>query len=104
MDEDKPAPINPVVKKRRSQSGDAKAQLKETSEGVTVHSFGTLLNHLSSLRSNVIEFRDETKNISHQVEMLTEPTDIQSRVFELLGITPMGNVVRQTQKTSIDAS
>ncbi len=103
-DEAKPTPINPVVKKTRSQSGDSKAQLKKTNEGYVIQSFTTLLKHLSSLRSEIVEFKDETKNTSHEVEMLTEPTEIQSKVFELLGITPMGNVVKQTQNISNPAS
>jgi transposase len=96
-DENKDMTQDPVLKQLRSESADKKAQSKLTSDGLKVNSFKTLLDHMASLRLETIGFSPADKDLSHQVEITTEPTDIQNRVLELIGINKMGNVVSQLQ-------
>jgi transposase len=73
-----------VAPAQRSATARLKALTKQTSEGIKVHSFRTLLGDLATIVKNRIQPAD--KNIE-TFEMLTQPTPIQQRAFDLLGVT-----------------
>jgi transposase len=73
-----------VAPAQRSASAKLKALTKHTSEGAKVHSFQTLIGDLATIVKNRIQPTD--KNIA-AFEMLTQPTPIQQRAFDLLGVT-----------------
>jgi transposase len=72
-----------VAPAQRSASAKFKALTKHTREGTTVHSFQTLLGDLATIVKNRIQPVD--KNIA-VFNMLTLPTAIQQRAFDLLGV------------------
>lgn len=76
---------SPVAKARRSEAAEAKANSKQTTEGLCVHGFKTLLSELSTLCR--VTIRPDIKNADAFLK-LTEPTQIQQKVFDLLGIKP----------------
>jgi hypothetical protein len=71
-----------VAPAQRSASARRKATRKRTPEDLPVHSFQTLLQDLATITINRIEFH--TKQTT--TEMLTRPTAVQQRAFELLGV------------------
>jgi len=73
-----------VAPAQRSASAKLKAHTKHTSEGAKVHSFQTLLGDLATVVKNRIQPTDKSIAGFH---MLTQPTAIQQRAFELLGVT-----------------
>jgi transposase len=87
-DDDKPqaqaARTSIVAPSQRSTTARRKALTKRTSEGLKVHSFQTLLGDLATIVKNRIQPEDE--NIA-AFDMLTQPTEIQQRAFNLLGVT-----------------
>jgi transposase len=87
-DDDKPqaqaARRSIVAPAQRSASARRKAFTKQTADGLPVHSFQTLLGDLATIAINRIQPTD--KNIP-AFDMLTQPTAIQQRAFDLLGVT-----------------
>ena len=87
-DDDKPqaqvARASIVAPARRSQAAKQKAITKYNREGIKVHSFQTLLGDLATIVKNRIQPKD--KKIA-AFDMLTTPTAIQQRAFDLLGVT-----------------
>jgi transposase len=73
-----------VAPAQRSGSAKRKALTKKTSEGLPVHSFQSLLSDLATIVKNRIQ--PKAKAIA-AFDMLTQPTAIQQRAFELLGVT-----------------
>jgi transposase len=86
-DDDKPqakaARASIVAPAQRSDSAKRKAVTKQTADGLKVHSFQSLLGDLATIVKNRIEPKD--KKIA-AFEMLTRPTVIQQRAFDLLGV------------------
>jgi hypothetical protein len=82
-DEERPTPTDPVAPARRSAAAAKKAARKENAGGVTVTSFGDLLEHLGTLTRNDVVFAG-SKAV---VPMLTASTPTQRRAFELLGVS-----------------
>jgi transposase len=76
---------SPVAKAKRSEAAEAKARSKQTTDGLCAHSFKTLLAELSTLCR--ITIRPDIKNADVFLK-LTESTQIQKKVFELLGFNP----------------
>ena len=72
-----------VAPAQRSPSAELKALTKRTSEGSKVHSFQTLLGDLATIVKNKIQPTD--KSIA-AFDLLTQPTAIQQRTFDLLGV------------------
>jgi hypothetical protein len=68
-----------------SPRAQAKAATKLTPEGWPVHSFHTLLEDLGTLARNRVQLDGAD---AAQFELLTEPTNLQRRAFELLGVSP----------------
>jgi transposase len=73
-----------VAPAQRSASAKHKALTKQTSAGMKVHSFQTLLGDLATIVKNKIQPKD--KNIP-AFDMLTNPTAIQQRALDLLGVS-----------------
>jgi transposase len=87
-DDDKPqaqaARASIVAPAQRSPAAKLKALTKQTSDGIKVHSFQTLIGDLATIVKNRIQPTD--KNIA-VFDILTQPTVIQQRAFDLLGVT-----------------
>ena len=76
---------SPVAKARRSEAAEAKALTKRTQDKLPVHGFKTLMTELSTLCR--VTLRPEIKNADTFFK-LSEPTELQKKVFELLGFKP----------------
>lgn len=88
-DEDKDLPEtlrrSVVAAAQRSPKAKRKDLTKRTEDGNPVHSFRTLLEDLKTLCKNRIRTQGER---SCDFYMLTQPTDVQRRAFELLDVSP----------------
>lgn len=62
-----------------------KSDTKKTPEGLCVHSFTTLMDDLATLSLNEVTLPG---NPDHRFSVMTEPTVLQQRAFELLGVDP----------------
>ena len=76
---------SPVEKAEVSESAKAKADTKRTPDGLPVHSFTTLLSDLGTLTLNhaCLPGRPDSRFL-----LASEPTELQARAFELLGMDP----------------
>jgi hypothetical protein len=72
---------SPVAPARVSPAARAKAATKRTADGQPVHSFATLLADLANLTRNTVRFANALP-----VTLLSRPTPVQQRAFQLLGI------------------
>ena len=79
-DEDPPDRTDPVAKADRSAAATAKARTGRTAEGLAAHSFGEIIEILAELPRNVVRVGGAV-----EVEVLTTPTEMQRRAFQLLG-------------------
>ena len=74
----------PVSPAQRSRKAFAKARAEHTDDGITVHSFQTLLEDLVTVAKN----RVRTKaGCDTTFDVITTPTPIQQRAFDLLGVS-----------------
>ena len=73
-----------VAPARRSPAASTKAGRKRTEDGLPVHSFRTLLADLGTLTANTMQVAEDGATFNLQ----TQPTPVQQRCFELLGVTP----------------
>jgi hypothetical protein len=85
-DEAPPARTDPVGPPERSASALAKERDHRTSEGFPVHSFGTLMGELATLTRNRVVPAGTDEQAAFEV--LAEPTPLQARAFELIGVSP----------------
>jgi len=76
----RPSPVAPA---RRSPAALAKDATKHTADGAPVHSLATLLADLATIAASHIQPAQGLPGFT----LITTPTPIQRRVFELLGIT-----------------
>lgn len=87
QDTDKPAAAakraNPVTVAKRSDQALRKAARKRTDNDTTVHSFATLLADLATICANQIQPHGDMPAFT----LITTPTPLQRRAFELLGIS-----------------
>lgn len=74
-----------VAPAQRSPRAQAKALTKRTAEGTPVHSFRTLLTDLATLTKNRVQPKAPG---TPAFDMLTTPTPLQRRTFELLSVSP----------------
>ena len=72
---------SPVAAARVSPAARAKAATKRSADGQPVHSFATLLADLANLTRNTVRFGDALP-----VTVLSRPTTVQQRAFQLLGL------------------
>src|SRR5271167_2765060 len=87
VDNDKPAAAakraNPVAAAQRSDEALAKAARKRTTDNTPVHSFTSLLADLATVCANQIQPAHDMPAFT----MITSPTPLQRRAFELLGVS-----------------
>jgi len=74
---------DPVAKAQRSPAAQHKASTHTTTTGEPAHSLETLLNHLATLTRNQICIPPHQIDLP-TFEMLTKPTELQQRAFNLL--------------------
>ncbi len=80
---------SPVEKAEVSESAKAKADTKRTPDGLPVHSFRTLLDDLSGMALNQLRLPGHGESL---LSVVTAPTPVQKRAFQLLGVKPDQNV------------
>ncbi len=85
-DEDPPARADPVGPPGRSAAALRKDREHRTVEGHPVHSFRTLLTELATLTRNRVILPGADEGAAF--EILAEPTPLQARALELIGVTP----------------
>ena len=69
-----------VAPAQPSPKAQNKARRKRTDDGLPVHSFQTLLADLATITKNQMQMGDQS------FEMITTPTDLQQRAFDLLQV------------------
>lgn len=74
---------SPVAPAQPSPAAREKASTQRTTDGRTAHSFRTLLDDLATITRNRIQPKLDP---AQPFEMLTRPTALQKRAFELLGV------------------
>lgn len=79
-DEHIPHRADPVSSAQRSPSAKTKDADKKTTDRLPVRGFRDLLEHLSKLNRETINFAGQ------RIEKITNPTPTQRRVFELIGV------------------
>jgi transposase len=79
-DEHIPHRADPVSSAQRSPSAKTKDADKKTTDRLPVRGFRDLLEHLSKLDRETINFAGQ------RIEKITNPTPTQRRVFELIGV------------------
>lgn len=72
-----------VAPAQRSPSAQRKTRTRRTAEGMPIHSFQTLLDDLATVTQNRIRFCDSQT----ETTMLTTPTPLQQRAFDLLQVS-----------------
>ena len=82
MDEAPPARPDPVAPAPRSAAAAGKDRTRWTAEGLPVHSFRTLLAHLGTLAKNRVVAG--VGQVGAAFDLLTQPTPLQQRAFDLL--------------------
>jgi len=75
---------DPVAPATPSASADRKRTERVTADGLPVHSFATLLAALSTRCRNLCSLPADPS--AHTFRQLTEPTPLQARAFQLLGV------------------
>jgi hypothetical protein len=78
-DEHPPDRHNPVTPAERSAHADAKAARHTTTDGLPLHSYQGLLDHLGTLTRNTLRLDN-----GHTFNKITTPTKTQQRAFNLL--------------------
>jgi hypothetical protein len=84
VDEAPPARSDPVAPAPRSAEAKRKEQTQLTTDGLPVQSFRTLLVNLGTLVKNRVVPRGAEGRAAF--DLLTQPTKLQTRAFELLGL------------------
>jgi hypothetical protein len=77
---------DPVAPRERSPIARAKERDHRTPDGLPIGSFATLLRHLATLTEHqVVPVGLDERAAFWQLD---EPTPLQARAFELLGVSP----------------
>ncbi len=85
-DETPPARTDPVAPPERSAEALRKERDHRTADGFAVHSFGTLMAELATLTRNRVVPAGTDEQAAFEIP--TEPTPLQARAFELIGVSP----------------
>ena len=85
-DEAPPARTDPVGPRGRSAGARAKERDHRTPDGFPIHSFPTLLAELATLTRNRVVPAGPADDAAFDV--LAEPTPLQARAFDLIGVSP----------------
>ncbi|MCY4589381.1 MAG: IS1634 family transposase [Alphaproteobacteria bacterium] len=80
---------SPVEKARPSESARRKAATKRTADDLPAHSFRTLLDDLSGMALNQLRLPGHGESL---LSVVTRPTPVRKRAFQLLGVNPDHNV------------
>ncbi len=80
---------SPVETARPSESARRKAAAKRTADDLPAHSFRTLLDDLSGMALNQMRLPGHGESL---LSVVTKPTPVQKRAFQLLGVDPDRNV------------
>jgi hypothetical protein len=86
VDEAPPARANPVAPAPRSRPALRKDRTQRTSDGFPVHSFRTLLATMGTLVKNRVVPHGAHPGMAF--DLFTQPTPLQQRAFDLLGLQP----------------
>lgn len=86
VDETPPTRPDPVGPAPRSERALRKHRTQRTTDGFPVHSFRTLLASLGTLVNNRVIPRGGDQRAAF--DLLTQPTPLQQRSFDLLGLPP----------------
>jgi hypothetical protein len=78
------ATVDPVAPAQPSPAAAAKTTSHHSPDGHQLHTLADLLAHLGTLTRNQIRI----PATGHSYHQLTEPTPLQTRALELLGVTP----------------
>ncbi len=81
-DESPPERVDPVAPATRSRAASLKAARRVRPDGTTLRPFQGLLDHLATLTRNT----NKVAGTEVSFDQLTEPTPVQAKAFELLGI------------------
>ena len=73
--------VAPAIRSRKARD---KASRKRTEDDLPVHSFRTLLQDLGTLAQNTMQ----VENREDRFVLKTQPTELQRRAFQLLGVKP----------------
>ena len=84
---------SPVEKAAVSPAAKAKADSKQTAEGLPAQSLSTLLQHLGTLTLNGVTLPGDDRQT---FELIARPTPLQEKAFKLLGVDP-GKFVSSTR-------
>lgn len=84
--EDPPERADPVLPPQRSATARRKDATQHTPDGLSVQSLRGLLKHLATLTRNRVIPAGADERAAFEV--LTTPTALQTRAFELLGVNP----------------
>jgi CBS domain-containing protein len=74
-----------VAPAQRSPAARRKIATRRTDDGLPVHSFRSLLDDLATLCRNTVSL---PSNPDYRFALPTQPTPLQARAFELLGVSP----------------
>jgi hypothetical protein len=85
-DEAPPERLDPVAPRGRSPGALRKDRDHVTPDGLAIHSFGTLLAELATLTRNRVVPAGADEEAAFDI--LAEPTPLQVRAFELIGVSP----------------
>jgi hypothetical protein len=85
-DENPPARTDPVAPPERSVSAIAKERDHRTPDGLRVGSFTTLMGELATLTRNRVVPAGADERAAF--DLPSEPTPLQARAFELIGVSP----------------
>jgi Transposase DDE domain len=75
--------LSVVAPAQRSPRAQRKARTKRTDDGMSVHSFQTLLQDLATVTKNLVRF---AQSPTETTPLLTTPTPLQQRAFDLLQV------------------
>jgi len=87
-DENSPVRTDPVAPPERSGEALAKERDHRTPDGLRVGSFPTLMAELATLTRNRVVPAGTDERAAF--DLLSEPTPLQARAFELIGVAPVG--------------
>ena len=76
---------SPVAKARRSERAESKAASKQAEDGQPLHSLQSLLNDLATLCRLALRPEIDGAEPFHK---LTQPSPVQAKALDLLGVTP----------------
>lgn len=78
---------DPILPAQPSASADRKKRTHRTTDGFPVHDFTSLMSELAA-RSRVT-YKLASKDIDLRINQVPEPTPLQRRAYELLGLLPV---------------